>query len=702
MKNIGKVFLSDAKRLSTNVVAIVIIMGLSILPALYAWFNILSNWNPYGESATSQMNIAVFSEDKGFEYEKVSVNVGEKVVTGLKENTTIGWVFSDTREEALEGVYSGEYYAALIVPKDFTEDMISFINGNLQNPSIQYYENSKKNAIATKITSKAKTAVQEQVNSSFISTLAEVMAKTSETLTGSDTEGTSLMDTTLARLQEMDTTLETYENILSTFALVTSSASDLVGSTQSIIPNLDAMVNSGQDTVSNMQGSVLSGAQTANTVGQMVKISMDTLNGGLESLSEQVTNLKGSEDATKIIEQLNGYVGRIDELSGILGKLEGATTGSTDVDTDKLKEDMQTLADNQAKTQEELAALQKSISSEIAKCQKAVDTLRISFDGSISPNLNQSVYDVEKALIQTNSLLNHIDGSFSDVNSALESYEQTLNSGTDSITATRDYVSDIREGLGNVVTGLENLSNDEQYKEIVEMLKTDPELISEFISSPVALDTEAVYEIETYGSAMAPFYTVLALWVGGLILVAIMHVKVEKEKELSDVKPHEAYFGRFITFFFVSQIQALIAVLGDLFFVQIQCVHPILFWLAAACTSFVFTIFMYSLTVAFGNVGEAIAVVVLVIQVAGAGGTFPIEVLPKVYQAIYKFLPFTYCMNALRECVGGMYQLDYVKDLGILGIFVLVSLFIGLVVAIPFRGMNEKIEKSKERSRVMM
>lgn len=701
MKNIGKVFLSDAKRLSTNVVAIVIIMGLCILPALYAWFNILSNWNPYGEDATSQMNIAVFSEDKGFEYEKLSVNVGEKVVTGLKENTTIGWVFSDTKEEALDGVYSGECYAALIIPKDFTEDMISFINGDLQNPSIQYYENSKKNAIATKITSKAKTAVQEQVNSSFISTLAEVMAKTSETLTGSDAEGTSLMDTTLSRLEEMDTTLGTYENILSTFALVTSSASDLVGSTQSIIPNLDAMVDSGQNTVSNMQGSILSGAQTADTVGQMVKISMDTLNSGLESLSEQVSNISVSGDASKIIEQLNGYVGRIDELSGILGGL-GNGTNKPDVDTTKLKEDMQTLADNQAKTQEELTALRKSISSEIATCQKAVESLRISFDGSISPNMNQSVYEVEKALIQTNSLLNHIDGSFSDVNGALESYEQTLNSGTDSITATRDYVSDIREGLGNVITGLVNLSSDEQYKEIVEMLETDPELISEFISSPVALDTEAVYEIETYGSAMAPFYTVLALWVGGLILVAIMHVKVEKDKELMDVKPHEAYFGRFITFFFVSQIQALIAVLGDLFFVQIQCVHPVLFWLAAACTSFVFTIFMYSLTVAFGNVGEAIAVVILVIQVAGAGGTFPIEVLPEVYQAIYKFLPFTYCMNALRECVGGMYQLDYVKDLGILGIFVLVSLFIGLVAAIPFRGMNEKIEKSKERSRVMM
>ena len=139
MKKIGLVFLSDLKRLSSNVVAIVIIMGLAIIPALYAWFNILSNWDPYGEDATSRMKIAVFSEDAGFEYEGVSLNVGDSVISGLKENTTIGWVFTDTKEEALDGVYSGEYYAALIVPDNFTNDMISFIGGGLESAKMGEY-----------------------------------------------------------------------------------------------------------------------------------------------------------------------------------------------------------------------------------------------------------------------------------------------------------------------------------------------------------------------------------------------------------------------------------------------------------------------------------------------------------------------------------------------------------------------------------
>jgi putative membrane protein len=256
--------------------------------------------------------------------------------------------------------------------------------------------------------------------------------------------------------------------------------------------------------------------------------------------------------------------------------------------------------------------------------------------------------------------------------------------------------------MGKLTDSLYALSENDQYNEVIEMLKSDPELIASFVSSPVSMETEELYPIENYGSAMAPFYTVLAIWVGALILVALIHVHVKREGELSDVKPWQAFFGRYLTFFLIGQVQTAFIVLGDLFYVKIQCPHPVLFWVAAAASSFVFTLLIYSLTVAMGNVGEAVAVIVMVIQVAGAGGTFPIEVLPQVYQAVYKFLPFTYCMNALRECVGGIYQMDYAKDLLTLLIYVAVSFFIGLVVAIPLRSLNGKIEESKERSHVML
>ena len=227
------------------------------------------------------------------------------------------------------------------------------------------------------------------------------------------------------------------------------------------------------------------------------------------------------------------------------------------------------------------------------------------------------------------------------------------------------------------------------------------EELASFISAPVTIGTVDLYPIENYGSAMSPFYSVLSIWVGALILVAIIHVKVHPFGGYN-ITSVQAFFGRYLTFFLIGQAQALLITLGDLFFIGIQCLHPFKFWLAASFTSFVFTMITYSLTVAFENVGEAVAVVIMVIQVAGAGGTFPIQCLPTVYQAIYKYLPFTYAMDALRECVGGTYSWYYWKCIIALLIYVGICLFIGLVVAIPCRKLNATVNKSKEKSGVMI
>ena len=705
MIKIFRVFLSDMRRMRSNVVAIVIVMGLSIIPALYAWFNIMSNWNPYGESAISQMKIGVCSEDVGITVGSLELNIGDKMIDGLKENTTIGWVFDDSKDQTLEGVRSGEYYAALIVPEDFTEKMISFLGGDPVNPAIDYYENSKKNAIATKITSKAKTAVQEQINTTFVSTLTQVLTESGEMLSKTDENGVDIVSVTTDKLDGIDKNLQTYVDILNTFSLVTGSASDLADSAQTLILNTQGLFNSSQDTVSSMQSSVLSGAQTADTVSSLISISLDSMDQDLSVLDEQVDGLVEGDtystvqNSTESVKKVTGST--LTVLKDILGETDKKLS-AVDKSYKQLEKDLETFKKDGKVTAQSLRHLKNTLKLDIKDCKDSLREIRNSFTYSINPNVSKTILSIEKSLIQTGAMLNNVEGSFGDISNALEAYKTTLDSGTDDITATRDYVAGIQKDIRKLSKNLKALSGNDQYNEIIEMLKTDPQMIAQFVSSPVAMDTEEIYPIATYGSAMAPFYTVLAIWVGALILVALIHVEVKRVDDLKEIRSLHAFFGRYITFFLIGQIQAAITVLGDLFYINIQCPHPFLFWLAAAASSFVFTLFIYSLTVAMGNVGEAIAVVVMVIQVAGAGGTFPIEVLPNVYQMIYKFLPFTYCMNALRECVGGMYRNDYWKDLRTLGIYVLISLFIGLVVAIPFRKLNKKIEHSKAKSKVML
>ena len=704
MITIFRVFLSDVKRLRSNVVAIVIIMGLSIIPALYAWFNIMSNWDPYGTSATSQMKVAVCSQDSGVEIGSLSLNVGDEVITGLKENTTIGWVFTASKDEALEGVNSGDYYAALIVPESFTTDFISLLGGDPKNPTIAYYENSKKNAIATKITGKAKTAVQEQVNQKVISTLTEVLTESGKILAENDENGVDIVASTADQLDELDSSLQTYVNILNTFSLVTASASDLAESAQSLLINTQGIFDSSQDSVSNMQSSVLSGAQTADTVSSLIGISLDSVEQDLTLLSDQMDTLTVGDSFDSIKNQVDTAKTMSKSTISVLKDIFGETdqyVSAVDKSFKQLNTDLTAFKKDANVTAQSLKHLKRTIKADIKDCKNSIRKIRNTYQYQVQPDVSRSVLRMEQALIQTGKMLNNIESSFGTIDRALESYQTTLDSGTDDITATKDYIVSLQSDIRKLSKSLRALSGDEQYNEMMDLLKNDPTLMASFMASPVSMETKAVYPIETYGSAMAPFYTVLAIWVGALILVALIHVKVAPVENLK-VRPWQAYFGRYITFFLIGQAQTAITVLGDLFYVDIQCPHPFLFWLASAASSFVFTLLIYSLTVAMGNVGEAVAVIVMVIQVAGAGGTFPIEVLPEVYQMIYKFLPFTYCMNALRECVGGVYKNDYWMDLRALGIYILISLFIGLVVAVPLRRLNKVIERSKEKSKVML
>lgn len=591
MKNIIKVFLNDCKHIGRNVVALVVVMGLAVLPSLYAWFNILSNWDPYGPESTSNIKVAVAYDDTGINISGMDINISTNIVEALKTNDTIGWVFTDSTDEAIEGVWSGDYYAALIMPADFSKDMVSFLADNMAHPEIIYYTNQKKNAIAPKITDKAKTAVQQQVNATFISTLTEAIMKSADVAenigdknkadstleSGSDSMNNSLIDILIAKFQVINTQVVTFDNVLSALS------------------------------------NIITTAQT----------SADTAKG----ISPDISGTFEGERA--ILNELNKTIGQSSLIDSSL-----FSTISHDIDA-------------------------------------------------------------------VSGYMNSISSIYNDMGYNIDDFNKSISQMGESINNTLVMVRNIEDNLNETTNKLVEFKNSGVYSLLQTAISFNTDELASFISAPVAITTEDLYPITNYGSAMSPFYSVLSIWVGALILVAIIHVKVHPF-DGTKVNSVEAFFGRYITFFLIGQAQALLITLGDLFFIGIQCIHPFKFWFAAAFTSFVFTMITYSLTVAFENVGEAAAVVIMVIQVAGAGGTFPIQCLPAIYQAIYKYLPFTYAMDALRECVGGTYSWYYWKCILALLVYVGICLFIGLVIAKPCRKLNAIVDKSKEKSEIMI
>lgn len=715
MNKILKVFTNDMKKISTNVIAVVIIIGLSILPSLYAWFNIFSNWDPYGPSSTGNIKVAVVSDDAGAEISGLEINIGATVVEALQANNTIGWVFTDNSDETIEGVKAGDYYAALVIPETFSADMVSFLTGDLEHPQIIYYENGKKNAIAPKITQKAQKTVRQQVNATFISTLAESAMKAGNVISATDSDGVSIADTMTEKLTALSSDMDTYINILSSFKGIMDSAQSIISTTKIMLPSLDTVLDSSKTSLSSMQTMVNSSTNTVNTVSDMMLSSLDMIDGTLTMISNVVNSDLSSEQTVSTI-VLNG-IGAVNNMipyakeifnSSVAGiEAKGDEKINSQINTirgqfDLVKSDADHVGSSSAVAVANSNDLIDKIQAELEHCSNDIAVLKDTYSSSVKPQLSSTVTNAQAALNTTVNALSSFNLNLGSTDNVLTNYSDTLADGNTNLDTTLELAQELSDYIKTLTENMSELSDNENYNKLIEVMDSNPELLGEFASSPVSLDTVRIYPIENYGSAMAPFYTVLALWVGALILVAIIHVKVHPIPGVSGICPRHAYFGRYMLFFLVGQLQTLITVLGDLHFIGIQCEHPVMFWFAGAMCSFVFTLFIYSLTVALGNIGEALAVVVMVVQVAGAGCTFPIETLPKVFHSLYNYLPFQFGMNAMKEAIAGLYENDYWTYIAKLSVYLLVSLFIGLVGAIPFRKLNKIIDKNKEKSGIMI
>ena len=220
------------------------------------------------------------------------------------------------------------------------------------------------------------------------------------------------------------------------------------------------------------------------------------------------------------------------------------------------------------------------------------------------------------------------------------------------------------------------------------------------MGTPVELSTKSVYPMDNYGSAVTPFYTNLALWVGGFVLIAIYKLEVDRER-LGDVTASQAYLGRWLLFVVVGFLQALIVMIGDLV-LGIQCQRPVLFVLAGLFCSFVYINIIYALAVAFRHIGKAVAVILVIVQIPGASGLYPIEMMPDFFRELHPWLPFTYGINAMRGPIAGLYGNHYWSDMLHLFLYLPVALFIGLVVRRYALNLNALFDRRLAETDLMM
>jgi len=700
MNRIFKIFVHDIVGLSRNIFALIIAGGLCIIPSLYAWFNIYSNWDPYAN--TSAVKVAVVSEDAGYTGEDGEYsNMGDSVLESLRTNTGLGWQILDKKDDAIEGVKSGEYYAAIVIGDDFSESMFDFIDKGLVHPSVTYYENEKKNAVASKITDTGKSTLQSNINTEFVNTVIQTaMSSTDGMLADRD-----IIGGVLDNLNRLGDNLDGYKGTIASFvssnAALSGSLHDLRVQIPDSLPDNSATMEALQNQTSKAADEYIA---KLDRITAATRATSQALSAQLQWVLTAIENnlptdeiLAGIDNAQDLLDSMNDQSDTLTEqLRNISDRLGGV------IDDDSIKLAVDSLVQiriaakgllEQSKVLVKAGALKSQVKLELVRtalvqCSQKIAEMDGILDGSV-----QKAVDAMKGVISTSidsigESLTQVSEQLGSLSAMLGSIEQTvdgMNVGLDQMGSVMDGMSD---KIVQLAGKLSDLTGDDKYRLLAQALAQDPETYGEFLSSPVQVETHQVYATENYGSAVSPFYTTLALWVGGLLLTALIKVHPDSPELINGAKPHELFFGRYLLFFVLGQVQAVITVLGDVYLLKIQCLDKGLFMLAACFTSFVFTLLIYALTVSFGDIGKALAVVMVVIQIAGSSGTYPIELLPVFFQKVYIYFPFPYAINAMRETISGRYGSDYWQFMGVLLLFVAASLALGLFIRKPFMKLN--------------
>lgn len=734
MRNIIAIFKRDLSRIRGSVVALIVAVGLVIVPTLYAWFNIAGSWDPYGN--TGNLKVAVANSDDGYMSDliPVRVNIGDTVVSALRENDQLDWRFV-SESDAVEGVRSGEYYAAVVIPENFSSRMMTVFSSDAEHAEIVYYENQKANAIAPRVTDKAASTVRQQIDETFAKTISDVgLATTSSLLEFMDGDQIAAyagnLSGTLAgaitTLRDASGSVDEFAGLLQSSTGLLDSTSDLLASAGTASKDAEALVGDAKTGLSGMHDALDAAVAAIN---QSLKDSAGDYDAAAKAIDEAfgaadahvsltVTQLRdASADVAKRASDIRDVQ---DNILAVERDVEGSNL------PEKLKAELVQKIDIVANTvgnvanQQELlakhlsdaaASLETGAADARAKVQAVKDGIaeaKGSIGGvkdSYNATLKQQISDLSDAVADVarrgSDMADDLGATVTDLSHAasalsddLAGAHEVLAGASADLVSAADDLQRLKEGLDTAVT-----SGD--LDRVRELIGSDPAALADALAAPVALDRQAVYHIKNYGSAMAPFYTTLSIWVAGIVLAAMLKANVDEAdvKALGNPRLHELYLGRYAFFALLAFAQATLVCAGDLLFFGIQREHPFQFMLVGWLAGFVFSNMIYTLTVSFGDIGKAIAVVLLVMQVAGSGGTFPIEMTADFFQAVYPFLPFTHAINAMHAAMAGAYGMEFWIELGTLALYLIPSLALGLVFRRPViranRWIIEKLEETK-------
>ena len=725
MHNIWQLFVGDVRRILSNVVAVVLALGLILLPSLFSWYNVLACWDVFDN--TDNIKVAVANTDEGYQSDLVplKVHLGESVVSSLQENNQMNWVFT-TEEDAIDGAKSGKYYAAVVIPPSFSKDMMTFYSSDAEHAKLVYYNNEKKNVVAPKLTDQSADKVSYQVNKAFLETLSEVALSVASQLSSyADDAGSNSrigdlvkhVSTMSGEMSQASQMLSAYVSMLDSTEALIKGSSNLLSSVKSSSEEVVTSVGESKEAISSISDALI---KSSDELSKSIEKSAEGFEGVDSAIDEAFasTNTLSVDSADRLDSQASSIDEQVEATKGLVTALENlketlpesqqetvdvlisrlnASVELQDQVAQAMRQAATDIRSGNATTQQDYEEV-KQLSKE---AKESLTQLSQDYNNELKPKLDQMVSElssVAESLLQTAHQISAVGDSMSGTSDSMINDMEKAKTQLNSASADLQSASEKLDSLST--TMIEALNSDDM-ETIYTILGTDTESFASALSAPVELDRQAVFPADNFGSQMAPLYTTIGVWIGSLLMLVVIKTTVSRKarEDLDNPKMRHLFLGRFGIFALLSFLQTTVLALGNMFFLGVQTNEPLLYLLCFWITGLVFTFIIYTLVASFANLGKAIAVFLLIIQITSGGGSFPLPILPDFFQWLSPFLPATHAINAMRAAMMGVYQGDFWIEMGLLLLFLVPFALLGLALRKPLMNFLhwyiDKVEESK-------
>ncbi|WP_419875777.1 YhgE/Pip domain-containing protein [Candidatus Pristimantibacillus sp. PTI5] len=711
MGQIFAIYAKDLRGIFRNSAAAVIIIGLAFLPSLYAWFNIKASWDPYGQ--TSSLAIAVVNNDEGSVLRDTPIHAGDQIIASLKENKKIGWVFVEEKK-AMEGVKHGDYYASITIPADFSADLATVLTDNPQQADLDYAVNEKINAVSPKIAQKGASGIIEEVRASFVKTANETIFRIFNQIGVELEENQPAIEQVRDTVFKLESLIPKINEAVSLAAVDIEKSKKIVSAVQTELPKAAQLAKDGEAFTKQLGLFFRKSTSALDTVGPLIKQDLQLLLETAHAMEELAAVLQDSSiDPAVVQTTLELAEKRLTSAAAVTGGMISLLERLNDLTDHKpLASAIERLQQVNSQFQQQLTVVQQ-IRSSIRNGEKPAQTLidRLSalskeaaviltevlsrYDSEILPGIMQAADKAKQAASKAESVMAEANKAIPSVVKIVNDAAKGLELGGQELAKMQVRLPAAEQKIKDFAQQIRKLEKEGNLDELVDLLKNDAEREGAFFAEPVVLKENRLFPIPNYGSAMSPFFTTLSLWVGALLLVSLLTVDVHHAEHA--YRSYHIYLGRYLTFLTIAIVQSLLVTLGDIWLLKAYVADPLWFVLFGVILSAVFMLIVYTLVSIFGNVGKAMAIVLLVLQLAGSGGTFPIQVTPPFFQAIHPFLPFTYAISMMREAVGGILWDIVARDLIALAVFAGAALLLGLALKKWINRYSAKmLEKAKQ------